>query len=370
MDSSSLFRNWRFWLTVVLSLLFLLLVVYQVDFADVRKALGQANYWYVVPAIAVYFLGVYFRALRWRFLLYPLRAFPISRLYPVIVIGYLTNNLLPLRLGELVRAYYLARRENFGSGPALATIGVERVYDGVTLMAFVAISAPILLAMGWFDGTGGVARAAWTAVMAGTAATFLAVLGVLTLLAASKNASDTVGRLVRLIPVKYGQEKASHFVETFLDGLKILSSPRKHLALFVMSLPVWVAEAAVYFLVGYAFGLSEVFGSIWVLTLAMVLLTATSNLATAVPSAIGGIGPFEVVAQQTLLALGVGASLGAAYSTFVHLVALWLPVNLVGLFILWSQNISLKQLTSTPDPGGPDQKGVPASSITSEDIRS
>ena len=340
-------KNWRFWFTVALSLLFLLLLVYQVDFADVGAALGQANYIYVVPVVALYFVAVYFRALRWRYLLSPLRVFPISRLYPVIVIGYLANNLLPVRLGELVRAYYLARRENFSSGPALATVGVERVYDGVTLMAFVAISAPLLLAMGWFDNAGAVTRTAWTVVMAGTGAAFLAALSVLTLLAVSNNATATLTRLVNFVPEKYGRVKILEFAETFLQGLRILSSPRKHLGLFLLSLPVWFGEAGVYFLVGYAFDLSQVFGPIWVLALVMALLTATSNLATAVPSAIGGIGPFEVVAQQTLLALGVGASVGAAYATFVHLVALWLPVNLVGLYILWSQNISWNQLTAT-----------------------
>ena len=126
-----------------------------------------------------------------------------------------------------------------------------------------------------------------------------------------------------------------------------------------------------YFLIAYSFNLDAHFGSIGILVLAAALLTATSNLATAVPSAIGGIGPFEVVAQQTLVALGVGASVAAAYAGFVHLVALWLPVNLVGLALLWKQNLSLKQLvrswrdegleptaglagnTSNPQAGGP-----------------
>ena len=354
-------------MTVALSLLFLLLLVYQVDFSDVGMALTQANYLYVVPAIAVYFVAVYFRALRWRYLLRPLRVFPVSRLYPVIVIGYLANNVLPMRLGELVRSYYLAKRENFGSGPALATIGVERVYDGVTLMAFVAISAPALLAMGWFDSAGAVTRTAWTVVMAGTAAAFLAALGALTLLAVSSNAAATVSRLLGVVPERFGREKILSFAAAFIQGLRILSSPRKHLALFLLSLPVWIGETAVYFLVAYAFDLSQVFGSVWVLAMVMVLLTATSNLATAVPAAVGGIGPFEVVAQQTLLALGVGASVGAAYATFVHLVALWLPVNLVGLLVLWSQHVSLNQLTATSDTDQTDAKGIPISPTASKD---
>jgi hypothetical protein len=88
------------------------------------------------------------------------------------------------------------------------------------------------------------------------------------------------------------------------------------------------------------------------LILAIAFLTATSNLVTALPTAIGGIGPFELVAQQTLMAMGVGASVAGVYAAFVHLVALWLPVNLVGLAILWKQNLSLRGLTGAPQ-GGP-----------------
>ena len=85
----------------------------------------------------------------------------------------------------------------------------------------------------------------------------------------------------------------------------------------------------------------------------VVLLTATSNLATSVPSSIGGIGPFEVVAQQTLIALGVGVTDAGTYPVFLHLVTLWLPVNLAGLVLLWKQNLSLGGLTVRPQAGAP-----------------
>ncbi len=129
-----------------------------------------------------------------------------------------------------------------------------------------------------------------------------------------------------------------------MHGLAVLNSPKKHVGLFLFSVPVWLSEGVAYLLISYSFGLDEHFSSTGVLVLVVMLVTATSNLATAIPSAIGGIGPFEVVSQQTLMALGVGASVAAAYSGFVHLVALWLPVNVVGLFLLWKHNISFREL--------------------------
>ena len=103
-----------------------------------------------------------------------------------------------------------------------------------------------------------------------------------------------------------------------------------------------------YLIIAYSFGIDGYFSSFGVLLLVVMLVTATSNLVTALPASIGGIGPFEVVAQQTLVGLGVGASVAASYAVVLHLVALWLPVNLVGLVLLWRQNLSFRQLTRNP----------------------
>lgn len=340
-----MFNNWRFWLGLGVSLALLVALVYQVDLGEIAVALSKANYIYVVPAVGLYFVAVYFRAVRWRYLLSPLRSFRVARLYPVVVIGYMANNLLPARLGELVRSYYLAQREQFNTSTTLATVVVERVYDGLTLLAFAAVSAPALLALGKFDENNDFV-AGYVYVLAGlTVLAFVGVLGILTFLAVAPDGVQArlMAPLLRVLPVGL-RPRVRELVRMFVQGLRSLSSPRRHLGLFVLSLPVWLFEGAMYFLVSYSFGIDSYFGSVGVLLLVVVLLTATSNLATSVPTAIGGIGPFEVVAQQTLVALGVGSAVAATYAGFLHLVALWLPVNLVGLAIMWKQNLSLWRL--------------------------
>ena len=365
-----LLKNWRFWLALVVSALFMLLLLYQVDLGEIHSALLQANYLYVAPSIVLYFGAVYFRSVRWRYLLSPLRTIPVLRLYPVIIIGYMANNLLPARLGELVRSYYLARRENFNTSAALATIAVERVYDGVTLLAFAAVSAPVLLLLGQFDSGSGISRTAWILVGGLMVALFLGALVFFTCLAVVPRFLDFVQWCTHVIPARRGRSQAQKLVLTFVEGLKVLSSPRQRLVLFVFSLPVWLLESSTYFLIGYSFGIDQLFGSVWIFILAVLLLTATSNLATSLPTAIGGIGPFEVVAQQTLLAMGVGASVGAAYAGFVHLIALWLPVNLAGLALAWKQNLSIRQLAEeTPEPVPEQASGVPGrTSQSMEDV--
>ena len=350
-------NNWRLWLGLVITASLLLLLVDQVDLGKVRDAVAQADYVYVAPAIALYFVAVYFRALRWRYLLAPMQLLPVSRLYPVVVIGYMANNLLPARLGELVRAYYLARREHLNTSATVATVAVERVYDGLTLLAFAAVTAPLLLALGSFSGANDTSRTIWIVVAGLTIAFFLGGLTFLTALAALPRFLEFVEWWTGMVPHRF-RHKVQQLVHTFVQGLSILNSPRKHLGLFLLSVPVWLFEGATYFLIGNSFGIDQMFDSVWVWVLVVLLVTATSNLATSVPTAIGGIGPFEYVAQQTLLALGVGASVGTAYALVVHLAALWLPVNLVGLTLAWKQNVSLKQLvgagraTAQETPGG------------------
>ena len=346
-------NKWQFWLGGAVSLVLLLLLLYQVELGEIKDALWDANYFLLAPSVAIYFVAVWFRAVRWRYLLAPIRAIPVHRLYPVVIIGYMANNLLPVRLGEVVRSYYLARQENLNTSSALATIAVERVYDGITLLAFAALAAPWLLLLGEFDGAANVSRTTGIIFLAATIAAFSVMLAFFTLLGSSASFANRMEGCLNIVPAG-ARPKAKEVFRTFVAGLAVLNSPTKHLGLFIYSLPVWLLEGSMYFMLAYSFGIDEHFDSFGVLLLVVLLLTATSNLATAVPSAIGGIGPFEIVAQQTLMALGVGASLAGVYSGFVHLVALWLPVNLVGLALLWRNSLSLRELTAARRTGGLD----------------
>ena len=81
-------NKWQFWLGGAVSVGLLLLLFYQVDLGELKDALRDANYFLLAPSIAVYFIAVLFRAVRWRYLLAPMGLIPVGRLYPVGVIGY------------------------------------------------------------------------------------------------------------------------------------------------------------------------------------------------------------------------------------------------------------------------------------------
>ena len=127
-------KSYRFWLAIGISALFLGIFLSRLDIGETWEILGEANYFALVPAILVYFGSVFFRTFRWQYLLAPVKGLSVRRLYPVVVVGYMANNILPVRLGEVVRAYYVGEREKVSKVAALATIAVERVFDGLTLL--------------------------------------------------------------------------------------------------------------------------------------------------------------------------------------------------------------------------------------------
>ena len=356
--------NWRFWAGVAVSVITLLVLVLLVDRRELWHALVTANYLYLAPAINIYFIGQWFRSMRWQFLLSPVANIPVKRLYPVVIIGYMANNVLPARLGELVRAMLLAQREKEVSVPAsIATLSVERLYDGLTLLTIGAVAAPVLLAAGLFDGASASYRTTAMLLAVGVMLSFVVALAAFTALAVSQRAVNGLITLTRILPGRF-QPLAAEIIRGFVEGLGTLNSPRKHVTLFLISLPVWLAEAGVYLILAYSFDLHTYFPSFGLLVLAVLLVMVTSNLVTAIPASVGGIGPFEVVAQQTLVGLGIGAAAAASYSVAVHLVALWLPVNLVGVALLLRLNLSLRGLTTLPDSSSATLAGATAAGAT------
>ena len=126
---------------MILSLVFLAVFVFRSrhDLGQIPDSFAHANYWWVAASIPVYFAGAWFRAWRWKYLLRPLGEMRVAALYPIVIIGFMANNLVPARAGELVRAYVVGEQEKVSKMAALGTIAVDRVFDGITLLPFLLI---------------------------------------------------------------------------------------------------------------------------------------------------------------------------------------------------------------------------------------
>ena len=344
----------RFLLGMGVSLAFVLLFFLIVDLGEMGQALASAKYRFIVPAIALYFIALFFRAMRWQFLLTPVSRISVARLFPVVSVGYMANNLLPARLGEVARAYYLSRRENLSTSTGLATVIVERIYDGLTLLFLVALAVPFLIFGGIVEGSGTTSEVTWAIVGGITALVFIGAIVVLTLIALKPGFSGFIERLANLLPKPF-RPKARELISLFIEGLSVLKEPRRHLGVFLLSLPVWLLEGSMYLVVALSFDLPSYFEPTAMVIPVVILVTAVSNLATSIPSSPGSLGTFEAPAVAALALVGLGGSQGAegvagAYAVLVHVTAL-LPVTVLGLLYLWFGNISLSRLMRRDDKG-------------------
>ncbi len=318
---------------LVVSAGFLYLALRGLHLGEVAAALGQAHYGWLLPGVAVYFLGVWVRAWRWHYLLRPLKAIPTRTMFPIVTIGYMGNNIYPARAGEVLRAAVLKRREGVPISASLATILVERVYDGVVMLGFVFLNLPRLTALGGDSGFVGSIRdlALW-----GSGA-FLGALAAFLLAAMfPQQAEHLLQGVARHLP--HGiQEKALGLGLRFLQGLESLRSPREALMVFVTSVIIWLLETGKYWFVMHAFPFRVDFFT-------LMLMNGIVNLATTLPSAPGYVGTFDTPGIAVLRAAGVAGEVAAAYTLVLH-AALWLPITALGGYYALREGIQTAEYT-------------------------
>lgn len=315
-------RSRRFWIGLLGSATFLGLLFYKADPAKVIEALHGANYWWLAPAVGVYFASVWVRAIRYRYIVRSVRTLAPAALFPVLIIGYMANNLLPARAGELVRAYVLGEKHDVPKMAALGTVAVERLFDGLTLLGFLALTVLVLGGSGLLMD-----------LMLISVPIFAVALAIFTAaLAAPDGTERLVDRLSRLLPPRF-HERAYDLACSFVEGLRSLRHPDSFAWVMVTSITAWLLEAVVYLLVGHAFGLGAGFGY-------YMMAVGAGNLAITAPSSQGGIGPFEFFVKAVFIGAGASEGVAAAYSFAVHAVII-IPATVLGLYYLWSMKLSL-----------------------------
>ena len=134
-------RSWRFLLGILISGVFLVYAFRGQDYGAIWDSLKGVRYWLLIPALGLYFCGVLARTFRWSLLLSPIEKISVRNLLPITVIGFMANNVLPLRTGEVVRSYVLNKNYGVRKAASLTTIAVERIFDGITMVGFILIAA-------------------------------------------------------------------------------------------------------------------------------------------------------------------------------------------------------------------------------------
>jgi uncharacterized protein (TIRG00374 family) len=331
-----MWRSWRFWAGVAITVILVWFALRGQDFGEMRDAFRRFDYRYVAPAVLLYFIGVWFRAVRWRILLTPVVEISTRSVLPVVVIGFMANNLLPFRAGELARAYALSKKTGARKTAALATIAVERLFDGITMLGFILGAATVV------SLTSDLRHVALIAFIVFSAAILL-----LTLLTVGGDFRD---RLIQLVlgplPTPLA-DRIERIAESFLAGLGVLKRRRDLAMVAICSVLAWSFEASMYWMIARGFDdpLPET-----MTVAATTLTTGVANLATLIPSSPGYVGAFETgVTLVVEGALGVNGALALSYAFLVH-AALFFPVTIAGLIVAWRERLSLRAIRDPEEP--------------------
>ena len=316
-------------LGLVISAACLIWLAIKIDLNQLLDLLDTIEPEYCLLAMACWATSLLVRCLRWRVLLSHIKKCRVGRLYSAALIGYMANNLLPFRLGELVRAYAAARIEQIPAPASLGSLVVERVLDGLTVcgLTFVALFS--------IDPVGESQLITPDLLMKSAIVLGLIFLGVLTLVIClliwphrfHNLATGLIGRLHQGLAQKIGK-----MLYDIILGFKGIGSPKRLAELVFYSLVTWSL------LLLYTLVLLPAAGLPFDFSMALLALCSTS-LGVAVPSAPGFIGTLHVALVGALAMLGVSLEQAALYAmTFWSLA--YFPVIAAGLFELWRRGLS------------------------------
>jgi uncharacterized protein (TIRG00374 family) len=325
---------------LLVSAVSVVLVARSVDVAMAARLVTSAAIQPLAAALVAYLAGLTLRFFIWRTLLPP-RAdgsrVGAARLAPLLMVGLLGNAVLPARLGELIRAYLVSRREKVGLGGSLGAIALERVLDTATLAVMAFLAALGAGATIWIvQGTGLLAVAAIVLVVA------LATTGLRPLLRLLSHLST--------ITVLAAPAAAAHSrIETFVEWSGGPHRRRAMAAVLCLSSAAWLCNAAMFGLAGLAVGAS-------ISPLGALLIMAVTVLATAIPSAPAYVGTFELAAVTVAVSLGVPAETALAMAVLSHALGL-LPTAIGGAAALAYLGGGLSALSATALEEGQVQEG-------------
>jgi uncharacterized protein (TIRG00374 family) len=330
-------KRWQLVLGLAVSTVFLYIALNGLKLEEVWRFIQSADLLWLVPGVIVYFGAVAARTWRWDYLLRPVKRIPLRALFPVVVIGYMGNNIYPFRAGELVRAYVLKRKLGVSVSASLATVFIERIFDGVTMLLFVFLALPLFARY----STVQLPEALQFIVIAGSLAFFGALIAFLVLAAHPDKATRVFSWFLhRFVPHRF-HDGAHGLLNRFQMGLSSLRSGRDVLKIFFISLVIWLTETLKYWFVLHAFPgmLQGVFADPLIAFYALMLMNGIVNLATTLPSAPGYVGTFDTPGIVVLTAFGIQRAVATAYTLVLH-AALWLPITALGAFYMLRESLS------------------------------
>ena len=319
---------------IVISIALLWLVFHKISFRELISILGQVNYWWLAPNIFLVVFSMYQRALRWQYMLKPIKIVKYNTLLASTCVGFMANNVLPARLGEFVRAYSLASQDKqISKSASMATIFVERmVFDLVALLLiFGTVVAFSTLPLGDTELGQNLEQGTYLAAL-------VAVLGlafVLFLAIKPIAAGNLLVKGVFFMPDRI-KAKIQEIVLRFSDGLAFMKSSVNVFWVGFHTLWIWLFLGLSNYFVVFAFDFALPLSASYVMLVVVSIFIL-------IPSSPGFVGVYHASVAFTLKLYGIPTEQAAAFALVLH-AAQYLPITALGFYYLKTKHLSLKRL--------------------------
>jgi uncharacterized protein (TIRG00374 family) len=314
---------------LAISVAALALVLQSVDLGKSAEQISRANLAYLAGCLAVIAAQVVLRSLRWRLLLPSRRdgrAIPVRRIPAPLLVGYLGNAVLPARLGEPVRAYLVARRENVDAVECFGSVVLERIVDTATLAVVAFVAAAEVGAPDWLVRATALVALAGVVLVAG-----IVVVGL-------KRFASLARALTARLPGSATLGPVVHRLDDFARGVDRPSRSSAIAVAAVVSAVCWLLDMTTFWLVARSLGIE-------ISPAAALLVAAVTVLGTALPSAPGYVGTFDLAAATTAQALGVGSASAFALAVVAHVMTV-VPIAVAGAVSLVAMDARLGRLAA------------------------
>jgi glycosyltransferase 2 family protein len=327
---------WTALIGVAVSVGLLAWAMRNVNLAEVGSEIRRARPMPVLLGVLLATGSFVLRAIRWKLLIKSDTGeeVPFWPRWHAVAMGFMANNLLPLRAGEFVRAYAISRLGKVRMTGAITSLVVERVFDALTLVMLLA--AGLLLSNLPASTVIAGIPLARIATVAGIGALIAVAIGIAIVIQPT-----LLEHMVRAVlpsgKIQDGLARVGHEITQGLTGLR---SPARLAGVVFWSLTLWLMSALSFYVMFAAFDIQVSFGG-------ALLMQSAMAFGIAVPSTPGYIGPFEAALVAVLNLFKVPDTTAFSYAVTYHLTTL-LPVTLLGVLSLAVSPIAFKDLRTQP----------------------
>jgi len=327
-------KNWRLLLGLLVSALFIWFSLRQVkDWNTFLNSFRQIKLWLFAPVFIGYSLVMVIRAWRWQYIMKSRVPVKYSSSFIGLIIGYMGNNILPFRAGELMRCLIVAKREKKDFSPIFASVVVERIFDSIAIVLFL----PVILIFLKFPAEQEYLK---SLLRKGGIAALVMALGLMVFLYLlyfyRERTLKLAGAVLKLAGKKL-HDLAVCELDKFSRGLTILGSPFRMFAALLLSLAVWLVNLFPIWFTGIGFGAKLNF-------IAALFLLCLGAFAAAIPAAPGFWGTFHYINTVGLKFLGaLGPEHALSFSIVLHSLY-YFPTLILGLILLWREGLSIFEL--------------------------